>query len=774
MAEGWKQVLEDLRNALRGGAPAKEAPPGAAMSRDTSAAVAEPPETLPVVAEPPDLEPASDAQPNATAAADAALDAEPAAPTEDAPPTPTDIAQEPALLDGASAPAAVVTSETIGAAPAAGETPPDQADAMPQPVPQPRWRRYAGYALTALVAGTVLVNLFLRADVARLWAQWTAPKPPAPDVVATFDGGKITTADLEDHFQLLVPEEYRKEARSLGTLRLVVQEMAADEVARRWAADQKTDADQTFRHTMEHITENINLDSFLAQLHAGGISIPESEIQAYYEANKARYGDRTLNDVREEIRQTLVSQRENQYLKDYIERLKSNASITRDFALLDVPEPSEAELRAYYEANTQAYTMTAQFTVDMLSIPIGADENAARAQADQALTKIRSGAAFADIPAQVSEARVITDALVFAGEFGPEWDAAVQALQPGEISNVLRAGSAFQVVRLLEAQPSRTLTFEEARPRMLAAVRQQRIDAWMKDNGSKTLFTIKGKQYTLGQFYQEYKEMAPEIQAQFAGAEGMKRLADLLIDRLVLVEDTYDQLLEVKNKDVIDQTRLDVLKQMLDQQEVDDKVEVPDEDIRQFFDQNQEMMAPPPQARIRYIRIGLGQTEDEQQAARARADEAYKKLVPGLLQQGADFAVIAKEYSEDPETAAKGGELPGWIGETGNPLEPPELHQLHQIVLNLPVNQISPPFDLGDSRYIVQVIERKESPPLTFEQARPYIKDLLTDRKHDELQRQLQDQLAKKINLVIYDSALQAYYEKTVAPAGGEQQPKTP
>ena len=764
MAEGWKQVFEDLRNALRGGPPPEQAAPAAvAEPRDEApppdapeAAVA--PDTSAAVAEPVDDTRAGNGYPAAPEAAAAALDAGPieAMLYESSAPD--------SGISGAAAPDAAGATPAPAAA-AEAQTLPDQVDATAQP----RWRCYAGKGFTLLIVGAVLVNLFLRFDVARLWAQWTAPKPPAPDVLATFDGGQITTADLEEHFQLLVPEEYRKEARSLETLRKVVQEMAADETARRWAAEQKTDASETFGHTMQHITENINLDSFLAQLHEGGISIPESEIQAYYEANKTRFGDRTLDDVREEIRQTLVAEREDQYLKDYIERLKNNASITRDFALLDMPEPSEADLRAYYEANTQAYTMTAQFTVDMLSIPIGADENAARAQADQALTKIRSGAAFADIPAQVTGARVITGALVFAGEFGPEWDAAVQALQPNEISNILRAGSAFQIVRLVAAQPSRRLTFEEARPRVLATVRQQRTDAWMQDNGSKTLFTIKGKQFTLGQFYREYQEMAPEVQAQFAGAQGMKQLGDLLIDRLVLVEDTYDQLLEVKNKDRIDQTRLDVLKQMMDQQEVDDKIEVTDEEIRQFYDQNPQMMAPPPQARIRYIRIALGQTEDEQKTARARAEEAYQKLVPGMFQQGADFAPVAKEYSEDPETAANGGEFPGWIGETGNPLEPPELHQLHEIVLSLPVNQISPPFDLGDSRYIVQVIERKEPPPLTFDQARPYIKDLLTERKHDELQRQLQDQLAKKINLVIYDSALQAYYEKTAAQAGGAQ-----
>jgi hypothetical protein len=99
---------------------------------------------------------------------------------------------------------------------------------------------------------------------------------------------------------------------------------------------------------------------------------------------------------------------------------------------------------------------------------------------------------------------------------------------------------------------------------------------------------------------------------------------------------------------------------MMHQEEVDDKIQVTDEEMQKFYDENIDLMALPPKAHIRYIRIGLGQTEDEQKAARTRADEAYKKLVPGLFQQGADFAGVAQEYSEDPETAAQGGELSDW------------------------------------------------------------------------------------------------------------------
>ncbi len=85
---------------------------------------------------------------------------------------------------------------------------------------------------------------------------------------------------------------------------------------------------------------------------------------------------------------------------------------------------------------------------------------------------------------------------------------------------------------------------------------------------------------------------------------------------------------------------------------------------------------------------------------------------------------------------------------------------LHQAALELPVNEISPPLIVGDSLYIVQVIEKAKPLPLSFEEARPYLKQRLSDEKHDQLLLQLQDRLAKQVNLVIYDRVLQAYADK--------------
>ena len=51
-----------------------------------------------------------------------------------------------------------------------------------------------------------LVGSWLALSRSGILAGWIAPTAPAPDVIATYDGGQITVADLEAHMSLILPE----------------------------------------------------------------------------------------------------------------------------------------------------------------------------------------------------------------------------------------------------------------------------------------------------------------------------------------------------------------------------------------------------------------------------------------------------------------------------------------------------------------------------------------------------------------------------------------
>lgn len=72
------------------------------------------------------------------------------------------------------------------------------------------------------------------------------------------------------------------------------------------------------------------------------------------------------------------------------------------------------------------------------------------------------------------------------------------------------------------------------------------------------------------------------------------------------------------------------------------KIEITDEEIEAFFEENKESMDTPEQVEASHILI---------------KDEKLAKEVAQKLKDGEDFAELAKEHSEDTGSAANGGEL---------------------------------------------------------------------------------------------------------------------
>jgi hypothetical protein len=88
------------------------------------------------------------------------------------------------------------------------------------------------------------------------------------------------------------------------------------------------------------------------------------------------------------------------------------------------------------------------------------------------------------------------------------------------------------------------------------------------------------------------------------------------------------------------------------------------------------------------------------------------------LRRGADFAKLAFQYSEDARSKQHGGDL-GWFSATRMPAD----FMAH--VEKLRVGQLSAPVQTKLGWHILRLLERRESRPVTFEEARAEIEALL-------------------------------------------------
>lgn len=85
-----------------------------------------------------------------------------------------------------------------------------------------------------------------------------------------------------------------------------------------------------------------------------------------------------------------------------------------------------------------------------------------------------------------------------------------------------------------------------------------------------------------------------------------------------------------------------------------DKVKVTDDEIRQYYDENKEKYHKEAEVRARHILFSVKEDAPQAEVDKVKA-EAQKVL--DQAKKGADFAELAKKYSQDPGSANKGGDL---------------------------------------------------------------------------------------------------------------------
>lgn len=193
---------------------------------------------------------------------------------------------------------------------------------------------------------------------------------------------------------------------------------------------------------------------------------------------------------------------------------------------------------------------------------------------------------------------------------------------------------------------------------------------------------------------------------------------------------------------------LDVL--VADEAKVASRINVPDEELRKVYETNKDQYRIPERVHVRHILLKTtDKPKEELPKIQARAEELLKQI-----KGGADFAELAKKNSEDPGSAAKGGDL-DWIvrGQTVPAFE--------NAAFSLKPKELSGIIKTEYGFHIIQVLEKQEARVKPFEEVKDQIAQerkkqqvfdtmqKLADQAHDELARNPQnpEQVAKQLDL---------------------------
>ncbi|MFL6237148.1 MAG: peptidylprolyl isomerase [Thermoanaerobaculia bacterium] len=195
-------------------------------------------------------------------------------------------------------------------------------------------------------------------------------------------------------------------------------------------------------------------------------------------------------------------------------------------------------------------------------------------------------------------------------------------------------------------------------------------------------------------------------------------------------EETYKKALAsagVTEKDLRDRAREQLTLQKYVATKIAPKAAVSDQAVRDFYEKHKAEMQVPERLHLRHILLKVDDKASpaDREKARQKAQDILKRL-----QAGEDFGKLAEQYSDDPGSKTRGGDLgPVAKGQTAPQFE------AAAFALKKP-NDLSPVVEAPYGFQIVQLVQRQEPTVLAFNQVKDRIAALL---KQQEVQKMFQN-----------------------------------
>lgn len=208
-------------------------------------------------------------------------------------------------------------------------------------------------------------------------------------------------------------------------------------------------------------------------------------------------------------------------------------------------------------------------------------------------------------------------------------------------------------------------------------------------------------------------------------------------DEINKIEDTYkkqypgDQWDEVlKARSLTEQDVQDLIRrQIIVDKAVGGNIKITDKQIADYFNKNHAQFDQPAQAKARHILV-----PDLKTAEKVEAD----------LKAGKDFAAEAKQYSNDPGSRDKGGDL-GWFRKGAM------VPAFDAYAFSAPIGKISQPIKSPFGYHIIQVEDRKPALKATIASTKDQIETMLRQQQEAPLLQPFYQQLEQSAKIQIND-----------------------
>jgi foldase protein PrsA len=193
----------------------------------------------------------------------------------------------------------------------------------------------------------------------------------------------------------------------------------------------------------------------------------------------------------------------------------------------------------------------------------------------------------------------------------------------------------------------------------------------------------------------------------------------------------FDQILKSQNLTEDDVKRI-LKQQLVVEKAVSSSIKVSDADVKTYLDKNHATLDTSEQVRAKHILV---------------ADPKTAQMIEDKLKSGGDFAALAKQYSTDPSSKDKGGEL-GFFSK--GQMVP----AFQAAAFSQKIGAVGPPVKSPFGYHIIVVEEKKPAQIATLANAGDKIRKLLTQQQQQQQVPGFLASLRAKANIQIFDDKL--------------------
>ncbi len=195
----------------------------------------------------------------------------------------------------------------------------------------------------------------------------------------------------------------------------------------------------------------------------------------------------------------------------------------------------------------------------------------------------------------------------------------------------------------------------------------------------------------------------------------LKRIVQTYVLSEIARKEGFDKKNDIKEQ--VDLLVNDFISSQYLKKEITDKIVVKEEDMDLYYKTHLDEFKTPEMVKARHILIKVDKSasEEEKKKAKEKAEDIFKKI-----KSGEDFSKLASEFSDDPGSKKKGGDL-GFLpkGKT--------VPSFEKAAFSLKVGEVSDIVETNFGYHIIKVEDKKEASQEPFEKVREKVRKKAMD-----------------------------------------------